>query len=375
MLYVKLIINLLVGYLLSGAHVHAAYYDEFEINHQLNQTKLKELSTNYLQNYFSSSQPKAVIEDLFKANLTPLEREFILFNLLSEISLQAPQNYHQDLIDQMKSYPIQATRSAEEGHLPVVVFNLNSKAHGIENIWTAYRTEQNFNQWFIKDMPSALSNVELILAEPSSQRRPKWLGIKNSIASLPQNSLDLLADSLSAIKSTHTKLDPLISHVGLFSGRLDLINKALASPHTDIRELTLRQIPVHFPELTAKTMLLQQAKTGLDRKFSTSILSHFSHDKKIESFLLKQLANQETAANAAFALSQSNSTTLPNLLRKQYLMSQNKSEKNHLLLALKLNNSTASKLALDDLLIHIEKNSGADKWLKSFKNQAPGEQP
>jgi len=170
-------------------------------------------------------------------------------------------------------------------------------------------------------------------------------------------------------------LDPLISHVGLFTGRIELLEKALLSNQSKVRELTLRQLSNHLSPNQAKSLLLEHAQAGQDRKFSTSLLSQFNADNDVEVFLADQLSNKTTAANAAFALSQSDSLSLPQLLKKRYLLSTDKTEKNHLILALKLNSSSASKLALDDVLKHIEKGSTESKWLKSFENKASGERP
>ena len=358
-----------------GTPVNAVQYDGYEINQQLQQTELIQLSTDYLQNYFSSQQPAVVIEELLQSDLTALKREYILFNILTEISQQPPQAFHQSFVDRMKTYAIEATRVADEGHLPVAIFHLNSKAHGIENIWTAYRTEQRFNQLFEKDMPQALADIQVILAQDSKQRRPQWLGVKNSIAVLANRSLHDLADYLYDAVQTNDGLDPLISHVGLFTARIELIEKALSSDQPGVRELTLRQLAGHLAPPQAKSLLLEHAQAGLDRKFSTSLLSPFSSDKEVESFLIEQLNNKTTAANAAFALSQSDSLNLPTALKKRYLLSDQETEKNHLLLALKLNPSSSAKLALDDLLSHIKKESSADRWLKSFEHNTGGEQP
>ena len=176
-----------------GSLANTVHYDGFEINQQLNRTQLKQLSTDYIHSYFSSKQPKAVIDRILKTNITPLEREYILFNLLTEISQQPPQAFHQSFVDQMKTYPIKATRDADEGQLPVAIFNLNSKAHGIENIWTAYRTEQRFHHLFKTNTSLAVSEIKMILIQDTAQRRPQWLGVKNSIAVLSEKSLNQLA--------------------------------------------------------------------------------------------------------------------------------------------------------------------------------------
>lgn len=358
----------------TGSVAQTIQYDGYEIDQQLSQTALNQLSTDYVRDYFRSTNPKVIIDQLLDSKITPLEREYILFNLLSEISLQPPQDFHQDFINRMKTYPVQATRVADEGHLPVAIFNLNSKAFGVENIWTAYRTEQRFNQLFEKQLPAAITAIQRVLSEPSAQRRPQWLGIKNSIVDLPEQTLNQLADYLTDSDQASQGVDALISHVGLFTGRTELIKKALSSKQTEIRQMTLRQLSTHTSPTDAISWLLANAQSGQERKFSTSLLSQFSSDEAVETFLANQLNDPETAAHAAFALSQSDSLSLPVLLKKRYLKSQDHREKKYLLLTLRLNQSGAAQLALDDLLNTIEPGSNTAKWLQSFERKANGDQ-
>ena len=358
--------NLLTAPLIHANQNTVVHYNDFDINQQLNQTELDQLSTQYLRGYFSNSQPDTVIDDLLKADITPLQKEYILFNLLTEISQQPPQAFHQKFVDRMKTYQAQASRTAEEGHIPIAVFNLNSKAHGIENIWTAYRSEQRFHQLFNDDIQQAISNIQLILAQESTQRRPQWLGVKNSIQALSNDALNKLSNHLLNAVKANTGIDALISHVGLLTGHFELIQKALSSNQPQVRELTLRHLLSDLPKSQAQALLLQNAQSGPDRKFSTSLLSQFSNESEVETFLINQLTDKTTAANAAFALSQSDSLTLPVILKNKYLISNNKTEKNHILLTLKLNKSSPAQLALEDLKALIEKGSSSAKWIKSF---------
>jgi|GEM_PF-2107828 len=358
----------------SGNENNSVNYNNFEINQQLNQIELEQLSTTYLRAYFSNKQPNTVVDNLLQADLTPLQAEYILFNLLTEISQQPPQASYQNFVDRMKTYPVQATRTADEGHVPMNIFNLNSKAYGIENIWTAYQTEQHFNLLLNDDIPQAISKIKTILAQKITLRRPQWLGVKNSIAALSDNTLHKLTNHLSSTVKINTGLDTLISHVGLFTGDIELIEKALLSDQTQVRELTLRQAASHLPLPLSKPLLLKNADSGLDRKFSTSLLRQYNQDSDVELFLIDQLNDKLTAGNAAFVLSQSDSLNLPALLKKKYLSSNNNNEKNHILLTLKLNQSSSAQLVVNDLQPFIEKDSPAAQWIKSFETEASGEQ-
>ncbi|MCX7554045.1 hypothetical protein OS175_09160 [Marinicella sp. S1101] len=366
----------LIWALIHSTLASAVIYDDTEIQALYSNHKNHQNSASLISDYFTAKNPDRVIDELLlKANITPLQREFHLYNLLTEISQQPPQDFFQNFVNRMKHYPTIALRAAHEGHLPVAVFNLNSKAHGTENIWTTYRTEQHFNQLFENNLPQATKEISEILKQNIKLRQPQWLGIKDSIGAMCSQSLQRLATFLLHSKDANGALDSLISYVGFVADRSDLIEKALASELVKVREMTLRQILVHWPPSTAKSLLMTKAQTGKDRKFSTSLLSQFSNDSRVERFLTEQLNDPVTAASAAFALSQSNSMTLPTALKQRFMTSDDSREKNHLLLALKLNPTQAAEVALEELTTQLEKDTAAAKWLQTFEGKSAGGKP
>lgn len=342
----------------------AIVYDNYEINHELNQADLQHTTQQFLTAYFTAKQPSKIVDSLLKDATPPIQREYILYSLLTEISQQPPQDFHQHVIDLMKTFPSQAYKTHEEGHINVPIFNLSSKAHGIENIWTAYQTEQQFNQLFNKDLTAAVAAAKPIIQQ---HNRPQWLGVKNSIAALSLAQQNQLAAYLINNIQKNTGLDRLISHVGLINGNITLIEKALHSEQQSIREFTLRKVSQHLLYDQAKSILLKAATLSDDKKISTSLLSKFSNDKEVQSFLINQLNHKSLADNAAFALSQSTDSTLPQQLKSHYLQTNQALVKNYILMALKLNQSTAATLALDDLQKYIEPNSKGSKWIDSFE--------
>ncbi|MGJ8664685.1 MAG: hypothetical protein ACSHWU_13600 [Marinicella sp.] len=368
----------LILLLFISTYCHAINYDAFDINTTLDDPKLKQTLQTYTQKYFTSEQPQMVIDELLKADLSPLQRETILHNLLTEVSQQPPQEYHQFFVDLMKTYPIQATQDALEGHLPVVIFNLNSKAYGIENIWTAYRTEQLFNQLFEKDLQTALSSIKAIMAEDSTSRRPKWLGIKNSLSSMNHTQLNDLTNFLNTHAKANIGLDSFISHVGLISANTDLINKALQSEQVSVRQYTLRKLSQHLPGQTAKDILLSVASKERDALFSTSLLTQYMSDPMVQEFIIGHLSQKNVAESAAFVISQTDMNQpamdgFVDQLKNRYLNSANDFEQNQIVMSLKLNPSADAQLALDDLSSQINKSPEASKWLKSFnKNDSTG---
>ncbi|MCB1583679.1 MAG: hypothetical protein KDI92_11485 [Xanthomonadales bacterium] len=345
----------------------AVVYDETEIHRELNQTELHQSSQVYLTRYFTAKKPEQVVDELLLANLLPIQKEYILHQLLIAISQQPPQAFHQYVIDLMKTYKPVANRMADEAHTPVAIFNLRSKAHGIENIWLAYRTEQRFSQLFNKSTSEAVLAIKAVI---TAQSRPQWLGVKNSIAALTQSQLVELNQYLLSQVKANDGLDQLISHVGLISANEALISKALRSEQTTIREYTLRKLPQSLTQESAKNFLMQAVTKGQDSKFSVSMLHQFSDDEAVKALLINQLSNKAMADSAAFSLSQSSDVTLPERLKRRYLQSDNAIEQNHILLALKLNKSDAAKLAITDIQAQIQKNPKQNQWLKSFEGGA-----
>ncbi len=341
----------------------AVVYDRSEISRELSSSELQQISQSYLTQYFTHKNPDQVIDKLLQADLIPLQKEYILHQLLTEIAQQPPQDFFQKFVNLMKSYQVQATQAAHEGPLPVPIFNITSKAYGIENIWTAYRTEQRFNQLFNKDIAQTVSAIGDVIAENS---RPKWLGVKNSIAALNSAKFESLQIHLLTSIMVNSGYDKLISHVGLTSRNEALINKALKSNQTAVREYTLRKLPQSLPQEVAKDILIASFDTGLDKKFCLSLLHLFSDDEAVKTLLINQLNNKALADSAAFALSQSSDLNLPELLKRQYLKTNNQVEQNHILLALKLNKTDAAKLAIEDLKSNIEMKQEQTQWLKSF---------
>lgn len=365
----------LIWALICSTLAPAVTYDDAEIRQLFSSNINHQTSASLISDYFTAKNPDHVITTLLKAEFTPLQREFHLHNLLTEISQQPPQDFFQNFIDSMKQYPVTAMRNADEGHLPVAVFNINSKAHGIENIWTVYRTEQRFNQLLVKNLQQATQEISSVLKQKNELRAPQWLGIKNSVAAMNHQSLEQLTTFLLTAENINGELDAFFSYIGLETKHEKLIELALSSMQPQVRQQTLRHISQQWPLAEAKAVLIDHAQSGPERKFSTSLLSQFSHDQTVEQFLIKQLGNPETAANAAFALSLSDSLSLPGLLKNRYINSNNRDEKNHLLLALKLNPSKAAKITLNELNTQLEKDSAAARWLQTFDDKSAGDKP
>jgi len=342
----------------------AIIYDNYEINQELNQPNLQLKNQQFLRDYFTAQVPKHIVDDLLNNDMPPIQREYILYNLLTEISQQPPQNYHQYVVDLMKSHKTLANRKHPEGNLQIPIFNLSSKAYGIENIWLAYQTEQQLNQLFSQDLTAAIASIQTIIRQ---NKRPQWLAVKNSLAALQADQQTQLTAYLSQEVNINSGLDRLISQVGLLTKNITLIEKALQSNQQSVREYTLRKLTEHLNNNQTKQILLTAANNRIDAKFSTSLLGQFSTDKNVQSFLINKLDDVKVAENAAFALSQSKDLSLPERLKKHYLQSDQSWVKNHVLLTLKLNNSQESKQVIKDLSTLIEPNSTGEKWIKSFE--------
>ncbi|MFC3193910.1 hypothetical protein ACFODZ_06630 [Marinicella sediminis] len=336
----------------------AVHYDDHEISQLTLDKELRQLSENYHSKYFTAADPAQVVDQIIAADLIPLHKEAILFNLLTAISQQPPQKAHQYLVDTMKSYPTTATMIHDEGRLPVAVFNLNSKAYGIENIWLAYRSEQEYSQ-LLRDHPDqALKAFKQVLTE---QSRPKWLAVKNSLAAADKKSKSRIINSFLFEIQANQGFDRLISHLGLTTGNPELIAKALRSTDRTVREYTLRSVGRHFSVDFTRQLLMQQATVGQDQVFTTTLLAGYSSSTAVEKLLLNQLKQANTATAAAFALSQSTAPGLPDRLYQTYRQTTHKTQQNHLLMALKLHPSAIAQSLSGKLEAEYVKRSLGDR--------------
>jgi len=352
---------------LSFSPAHAVLYEPYEVNQLALNKSLQQQSSQFIKSYLTTHNPKAFINQFLQTDMSPLEREYQLFQLLTYLSQQPPQAAHQYFIDAMKSYPIQALEIAEEGNVPTAIFNLKSKAYGIENIWLAYHSEILFNQLFIQDKTQALKQAKKVIQSGS---RPEWLAIKNSINGLSLDDKNKWVNILINEVPANSGLDILISHVGLTTSNPILIDKALQSEQQSVRQFTLRKLPQYFNKAQTKQFLIKSASTPKDTAFSTSLLGQFVDDEEVQEILFNQLQKQTAAAAAAFALSQATDSLIIERLKSRYLKASTQTEKNHVLIALKMNQSSLAKLAISDLQPHLKDNKGK-QWIKSFQGERP----
>lgn len=348
--------------LIITAASHAVFYDEYEIQNQLQNKDLSQASKTFINDYFTSKEPNLVVNQLLKADLLPIKREYMLHSLLTAISQQPPQPFFQDFVNRMKTYEVVAMRSPDGGHSPQALFNISSKAHGVENIWIAYKTEQLFSQLFNKNLEEVVSAAREIT---NAESRPAWLGFKNSFSALAFDKQVQFAEYLNNQELIGS--DRLVSFVGLNTQHIPLVKKALFSENISVREYTLRHLNNHLAYEDAKNLTVNAAKNGPDEKFSTSLLGQYVTDQEVQNVLINQLNNKTTADSAAFALSQVNDRELHEQLRTEFLKSNNQIAKNHILLALKLNRTESSNMVLSELRKTIKVESKSTQWLNSFE--------
>lgn len=358
-------LTLLIMFLLNTA-AQAVIYDEYEIQYQLQNKDLNHDSSALINAYFTAKNPDSIIDEFLSTDMSPIKREYILHQLLTAISQQPPQAFFQSFIDQMKSYNVIAMRAADGGHSPQALFNITSKAYGIENIWTAYRTEQRFSQLFLKKHNAVIYEIKQIV---NSGSRPAWLGFKNSFKALKTENQIQFANHLYNLNEGLVGLDRLISFVGLNTQHIPLIEKALVSQNVAVREYTLRRLNDHLNQTDAKRIIMDSVTNGPDTKFSTSLLGQYASDKDVQATLINQLNHKISADSAAFALSQVDDKALHEQLRLEFLKNNNQVAKNHILLALKLNGTASSNLVLNELQKSLTKSSAGAKWLQSFEGE------
>ena len=344
----------------------AVVYDHHEIGSQLSDPDLLALSRDYQQQYFTAGNPDGVVDQLMQANLSPLHREYILHELLLALAQQPPQDHFQNLVDNMKQFPVQAMRAADEGPLPVPMFPLNSQAAGIEHVWTMYRSENRIKRLLVNDLSQAVAEIATINAQPNQQRNPQWLGVKRSLQAIDEQRLQALANYLYTEMPANAGHDPLISQVGLITGDMTLLQKALSSKDAKVRDWTLRQLPKHLNPAASKSLLLMTANSHPDDPMSTALLASHNHDLDVHQLLVARLNQPKTTQAAAFALSQTKDPKLIQSLQAQYKQSQSKQVQKQILLALKLNPSPAAQMAVDELLMQHEPDAQVKSWLQSL---------
>ena len=337
--------------------VWAVHYDRHEITQLSLNSGLSQLSTDYQKAYFTAADPASVVDQIMAADLIPLHKEAILHQLLTAVSQQPPQAAHQYLVDVMKTYPTQATMDHEEGRLPTAVFNLNSKAHGIENIWLSYRSEQQYHRLLSSQPAQALNTFREVIA---SGNRPQWLAIKNSLAATDPKSRARMVDLLLNKVALGEGLDPLISHLGLTTGHQGLIEKALQSKQQQVREMTLRSVPRYFDDTFSRELLLKQASQGPDQVFSTTLLAAHVNTPAVEQFLMNSLGHAKTAGAAAFALSQSTDPGLPDRLYEVHQKSSSQTTRNHILMTLRLQRTELAESLARTLEQQAMRTSGGE---------------
>lgn len=344
----------------------AVIYDHHEMGSQLSDPDLHALSRDYQLAYFTAPNPDAVVNELMQANLAPIQKEYILHGLLMALAQQPPQNQFQSLVDLMKQYPVQSMRAADEGPLPVPVFALNSQAAGIENVWTMYRSENRIKHLLANDLAQAVTEIATINALPNQQRNPQWLGVKRSLQVIGEPQLQALTTYLLAEVESNAGHDALISHVGLITGDLPLLQKALAADDQQVRDWTLRQLPKHLNPADSKSLLLKTAKSLQDDPMSTALLAAHSHDLDVHQLLIGRLSHPKTREAAAFALSQTQDPKLIKSLQAQFNQTQSKQTQKQILLALKLNTSPVAQEAVDQLLLQHKPDAQIKAWLQSM---------
>lgn len=278
------------------------WYSDQEIEAFLSQKSFQE--QELLPLMLTSHDPNQSLKQWMTSAQDPLNREYQLFQLLDHWANHPPDAHFDAALKQLTKYQSVTTRSylhaGPEHHQ--YIFPIASKAHGVENIWLAHRSQLKAAQIIAKhnDPWHGLSDML------SSDLRPINFAVKQAISQAPVNQREVLADSLLSQKQWPEQSADAIAHLVTLQNNSALTEKALETLPKMAAERVFRHL-AQQPDSESISLMIQADKTQADRNFITSLLSPHQDQPGVVDHLLKQLSNPKSASGAAFALKQNKS--------------------------------------------------------------------
>ena len=350
--------------------VTAITYTNNEISNIINTDNREILSRNFVRGFFVASDPAKYIDVFIQdKNLTDsvLLREYLLNILLTEVSYQPKQLFLQNFIDNMKQYQSQAFKVHPEGRMEVPVYNIQARAQGVENIWSATESLYYYSHLFNKDPILAIAQLR---KEFDSLTAPQWLGLKNSIDNISTENHLKLQDYLLEDVEHLLGLDKFVSHYALFTANKDLVSLGLFHFDKSNGEFLLRSLSDYFAADFVTQQLIHSVADKKNQTFAISMMQTYLDQRdNIRDSLFLYLKDSQLSSNAAFVLSTTQDKGTLNRLKSSYINSQSEIEKKQIIFALKMNKLNESEVILNRL---ISNKSKADKniWLNSFKRES-----
>ena len=349
--------------------VSAVTYTDNEISNIINSDNGEVSTQNFVRGFFVANDPAKYVDAfIHDKNLTSsiLLKEYQLNILLNEVSYQPKQLFLQNFIDKMKQYQSQAFKTHPEGRMEVPVYNIQARALGIENIWSATEALYFYSHSFNKDPIRAISQLR---KELSLLTAPQWLGLKNSINDISAENHLKLQDYLLDDVEHLLGLDKFVSHYALLTANKDLVSLGLLHLDKSSGEFLLRNLSDYFAADFVTKQLIQSVAHKKNQVFAISMMqAYLDQQDDIKDSLFQYLKDSHLSSNAAFVLSTTRDKNTIIRLQNSYIDSQSEMEKKQIIFALKMNKLNESTAILNRLTSN-KPNDETNKWLRSFKGE------
>ncbi len=347
----------------------AKIYSQYDIDDLNNGSGKELLSKTFIGEFFITKDPEKYIESYLqnrKNKQNPIVLEYQLYQLLNEISYQTKQDFLQKFVDQMKVYKTQAFKIHDEGRVPVAIYNLNARAKGIENIWSASDALVYYQRSFAKDSIATLLSLKDSL---SSLKQPEWFGLKKSIQTISQEDIDLITGYLLDDRENLIGLEKFVSRYTLYIQDEELTEFALKHLDKSNSEYLLRSLKNNFDQAFVKRQLLNMFEYKKNESFAISLMTEYLNDKEIEKTLVSLLENNNYSKQAAMALAQTDNNQVIQDVETLFLNSSSEMVKKQVVFVLKMNQMESSQEALERVLRISEDGLKTNKWLQSFQGE------
>jgi|GEM_PF-4717393 len=352
---------IMISFLISF-NAFAVTYSQFQVENVVSSQSNDSATKNFANEFFTSKQPQDFIRNIIdsdKSKLDPIVIEYKLYSLLSEISFRSQQEYLSDFVQLMKNYESKAFKIHEEGRVPVPVFEIAAKAQGIENIWSAAASFNDYSRLFDQD---SISTVEQLNNEMNYLSNPEWHGLKKSVDTITSENHNLITQYLIKNISNLGGLDKFISHYALKTKNKELIELGLLHLNKSQSEYILRNIKLNFSEEFVVGQLIYLVNKGKHQAFTISMMRSYLENPKIQGALLKYMNDEKTVKEAALVLAKSENIHVLNELKSIYQTNDSEMIKKQIVYSLKMNQKNEAKIILKQL----HKTSDTNNWLKSF---------
>ena len=347
----------------------ARIYSQYDID-DLNQGSGKELlSKTFVVGFFTAKDSEKYIEGYLqnsKNKQNPIVLEYQLYQLLNEISYQTKQDFLQRFVDQMKVYKAQTFKIHDEGRVPVAIYNLHTRAKGIENIWSASDALVYYQRSFAKGSIATLLSLKDSLP---SLKQPEWFGLKKSIQTISQEDTDLITGYLLDDRENLIGLDKFVSRYTLLVQDEVLTEFALRILDKSNSEYLLRNLKNNFGQSFVKRQLLNMIEYKRNENFAISLMAEYLNDHEIEKTLVSLLENDKYSKQAAMALAQTVNNQVIGDVETLFFKSSSEMVKRQIIFMLKMNQMDSSQVVLERILRNSEKGLKASKWLQSFQGE------